>query len=239
MRLKINLASGNSVENTLLTAFKSNTGSYVVFDAEKTDSTGLPVIMVSKLQGTQVSSIQDANEWGSVKDSLRSIVSGTPIEYINVAPELSGDDVFYKQLTLPVAYFDTLKNNYNPVAANTVDVAPAVDVAPVVASEPVQVVNPAPSVEPAPVMPTFDAPTPAPEAVQEAAPALDINPVQTPEMPQMPDINAMAVEPPVAPQPVNMEAPQVDNSSDFAQAKEEFLKACENVFDALVTKLNR
>ena len=233
MRLKINLASGNSVENTLLTAFKSNTGSYVVFDAEKTDSTGLPVIMVSKLQDTSVSSIQDANEWGSVKDSLRSIVSGTPIEYISVAPELSGDDVFYKQLTLPVAYFDTLKNNYNPATSNTVDVV--LDVV----SEPVQVVNPAPSVEPAPVMPTFDAPAAAPEAVQEAAPALDINPVQTPEMPQMPDINAMAVEPPVAPQPVNMEAPQVDNSSDFTQAKEEFLKACENVFDALVTKLNR
>ena len=215
MKLKINLASGSFVEKNLLTAFKSNTGSYVIFDAEKTDSTGLPVIMVSKLQDNVVSNIIDANEWTTVKESLRGIVSGSPVEYISVNQELSGEDVFYKQLTLPVAYFDTLKNNYS---------------VPTVQAETVPV-NPTGNADVANVMPSVDNSQPVTPVDTTAV---------TPEMPQMPDINAMATEPTMDTQVAQTEVtPAVSGQVDFSQEKENFLKACENMFDALVTKMNK
>ncbi|MEG1150127.1 MAG: hypothetical protein RSE17_02425, partial [Bacilli bacterium] len=114
--MKINLASG-SVEKSVLSAFKGAMGQYIIIDNEVIGSMGLPIILVSKVVGNKLEKIVDQNEWAAVKDVLRNIIAGNQIVYINVPSELSGSDNFYSQLTLPVASFDSIKNNYKPVVA--------------------------------------------------------------------------------------------------------------------------
>ena len=286
-KIKLSLVSGSSLEKPLVTAFNGANASYVVLDNEMNGTMGLPIILVSKLENNKLVKITDQNEWNAVKEYLRMIIAGNQVNYISVEPALSADDVFFSQLTLPVASFEALKNNYNsngvnnvangatstptPVATSTPDVAPvapAMPASPVtpevtpaspspvtppnvdaVASEPVMPniagqMPSAPVAEPTtPVTPAVE-PTVAPE---EPTPMPNVTPVM-PEPPQnaqaaapvMPEPVAPAppVEPPMPSVPAE-ESPQTEVPVDFTADKEAFLKACENMFDALVAKFNK
>ena len=287
-KIKLSLVSGSSLEKPLVTAFNGANASYVVLDNEMNGTMGLPIILVSKLENNKLVKITDQNEWNAVKEYLRMIIAGNQVNYISVEPALSADDVFFSQLTLPVASFEALKNNYNsngvsnvangatstptPVATPTPDVAPTAlsmptspvtpEVTPAspspvtppnvdaVASEPVMPnmagqMPSAPAAEPTtPVTPAVE-PTVAPE---EPTPMPNVTPVM-PEPPQnaqaaapvMPEPVAPAslVEPPMPPSAPAEENPQPEVPVDFTADKEAFLKACENMFDALVAKFNK
>ena len=286
-KIKLSLVSGSSLEKPLVTAFNGANASYVVLDNEMNGTMGLPIILVSKLENNKLVKITDQNEWNAVKEYLRMIIAGNQVNYISVEPALSADDVFFSQLTLPVASFEALKNNYNPNGVSNAPVenasapsgvAPTPDVAPVAPAMPASPVTPevtpaspspvttpnaetvasepvmpniagqmpsAPTVEPTtPVTPAVE-PTVAPE---EPTPMPNVTPVM-PEPPQnaqvaapvMPEPVAPAslVEPPMPPSAPAEENPQPEMPVDFTADKEAFLKACENMFDALVAKFNK
>ncbi len=113
-KIKLSLPTGNSVEKSLLSAFSVGEKKYVVMDAESVGSMGLPIILVSAFSGEKLSKILDQNEWTSVKEALKSIISGGNVQYINIPQSLTADEIFYNQLTLPLASFDVLKNSYKP-----------------------------------------------------------------------------------------------------------------------------
>ena len=286
-KIKLSLVSGSSLEKPLVTAFNGANASYVVLDNEMNGTMGLPIILVSKLENNKLVKITDQNEWNAVKEYLRMIIAGNQVNYISVEPALSADDMFFSQLTLPVASFEALKNNYNPngvgnvasgVASQTVEassdtpVAPAMPSSPVnqevtsvnpssvtppnvdaVASEPVMpnmtnMVNPAPNVTPAvePVQPVT--PVAEPKTFEEpVTPMPNVTPVM-PEPPQNAQVatpvmsDAVASTPTVEspiPSAPTIDSPQTEVPVDFTADKEAFLKACENMFDALVAKFNK
>ena len=103
--------SGSSLEKPLVSAFKGNNSIYVILDNEINGTMGLPIILVSKLENNRLVKINDQNEWNSVKEMLRMIIAGNQADYVVVDPMLGADDMFFSQLTLPVASFDALKNN--------------------------------------------------------------------------------------------------------------------------------
>ena len=186
-KIKINFLSGTNIEKPLVTAFKGTNGDYVVFDNEISGSMGLPIILISKLEGSNLSKIADKSaEWDAVKESLRQIIAGSQTNYITVPLEVTAPDDFFTQLTLPVNSFDLLKNKYTTTSGD------------VLSATPVSPVAPAPEPVPAPVAPAVP--------VQEPVPA------------------------PVAP---------TATPTDLTADKEAFLKACENMFDALVAKFNK
>ena len=269
-KIKINVSNGTVLEKPLVTAFKGSYGTYMVLDDERTGNMGLPVILVCKIQDNKVTNIMDPNEWNAVKESLRNLINGIQTDYISVGTEYSADENYCSQLTLPVDYFDNLKNNYKPVDGISLESTPlASDVGPVdpaapvgdapvmpdvpvsspIVEEPVPPVaapemptppaEATPVVEPvapetpnpadaAPVMPEVPTPDPTPapvEAPTVEAPTPDVNPLQS--------VALNAPTPPaVEPVPEAQATPNVD----FSQDKEAFLKACENMFDALVAK---
>ena len=237
-KLKINTMSGGVLEKPLVTAFKSGSGEYVVVDNEMNGTMGLPIILVSKLVNNTLSLIPDS-EWNSVKEALRLIISGNQVDYISVPESVNAEDMFFKQLTLPVASFDALKNNYKPVVLENVMSTPQVEVAPAAPE-----VMSAPEVTPmaGPVTPEV---TPVQSEVVKPVEMQNVNPASSaPVMPSapvesqvvapvMPEVEVTpmpSVEP--IPEPVN------DTPVDFTADKEAFLKACENMFDALVAKFN-
>ncbi len=261
-KVKITLTSGNVVEKPVITAFKGTYGDYVVLDNESVGSMGLPVILISKIQDNKLLTIADANEWNAVKDNLRNIIAGNQIISTPVGEEYTGDDVYYKQLTLPVASFDALKATLADNAPAVADAAPA-NIAPV---EPV-----APTAPVAPAMPEAPAASPMPEVssvgpmpveptpVEPVAPAAPVMPEAPVVGPEMPTPDPVPVEPvapaapvapevpespvsPVMPEPVVEPIPAPEKPAapvDIAADKEAFLKACENMFDALVAKFNK
>lgn len=237
-KLKINTMSGGVLEKPLVTAFKSGSGEYVVVDNEMNGTMGLPIILVSKLVNNALSLIPDS-EWNSVKEALRLIISGNQVDYISVPESVNAEDMFFKQLTLPVASFDALKNNYKPVVLENVMPTPQVEVAPAAPE-----VMSAPEVTPmaGPVTPEV---TPVQSEVVKPVETQNVNPapsapvmpsapvesqVVAPVMPEVEVTPMPSVEP--IPEPVN------DTPVDFTADKEAFLKACENMFDALVAKFN-
>ena len=133
-KIRVNLTSGNFFEKPLVTCFQGTSANYVVFDNEMNGSMGLPIICISKLNGNRLEKIFDQSEWASVKENL------------------SAQDDFFTQLTLPVASFDVLKRSYNPPKPEP-EVMPAPQ--PEVAPAPVQ---PAPEVMETPVPPVMDGP---------------------------------------------------------------------------------
>lgn len=250
-KIKVNLTSGNIVEKPLLTAFKGTYGDYLVLDNETVGSMGLPVILIAKVLDNKVSTITDANEWNAVKENLRNIIAGNQIIKINVLDEYSGEDVFYKQLTLPVASFDSLKNTFNDETDGSAVNGPVGEVpgAPEVAD----------SVQPN-VTPIEMPSAPQSESVVSNVTPQNVNPetvtaeqVQTPPTPEIPVAPEMPspeatpmpeapkVEEPVTPQvePIPPMEEMANNKLDFEKEKETFLKACENMFDALVSKFNK
>ena len=258
-KINVTLTSGGVVLKPLVTAFKGSAGEYVVLDNEVNGSMGLPIILVSKLENNRLVKITDKNEWSTVKEILRNIIAGNQMDYIDVADNIGGDDVFFSQLTLPAASFETLKNNYKPLvgtpAPEPTPVAPVAPVAPVtpVAPAPVSPVGPMGPVSPAPVTPITPVPEPTPMPsvtpvmpeptpvsnnqsfqstpepfVTPFAPTMDNNePIPNPVIPQAPANN------------VNEVSAAPKKEIDYSTEKEAFLKACENMFDALVTKLNK
>ena len=199
------------------------------------------------------------------------IIAGNQVNYVSLAPEVSADDVFYSQLTLPVASFEALKNNYNlngvnnDVSESTSVETPSADVespsilaaAPetnqgnfaisqnvnTVANEPVipQMTNAEPDVAPIAesVAPTVE-PTPTSEPI---TPIANVTPIM-PEPPQSAQAEVSVMNEPVVPEssmPTSLEEDTSNNDVpvDFTADKEAFLKACENMFDALVAKFNK
>lgn len=233
-KLKINTVSGNVLEKPIVTAFKSNGGEYVVLDNEMNGTMGLPIILVSKLENGSLVIVPDS-EWNAVKEALRLIISGNQMEYVNVGNVLSSEDTFFKQLTLPVASFEALKNSYKPVVHEEVTLeTPKVNVEPVVQATPVQT----PEVVESPIV-MNDAP------VAPQMPEANVTPI-APIMPEAPVEAQSVAEVPaytekVAPMPSVEEIPEEhdDVPVDFTADKEAFLKACENMFDALVAKFNK
>ena len=267
-KIKINLVSGSSLEKPLVSAFKSNNAIYVVFDNEINGTMGLPIILVSKLENNKLTKIVDQNEWAAVKETLRMIIAGNQVDYVIVDPVFSADDVFFMQLTLPVASFDALKNNYRPNANNAAPVAGEASLggtdlnAPVAPNPAESMVPPMPS---APVMPTAgDVSQPVspevpvapvapatPNVAESVQPTSPVAPVM-PSAPVQQNVASVMPEPmpqepvtPVVPTPEPVPSvepipePAIENSQtpvDFTADKEAFLKACENMFDALVAK---
>lgn len=219
-KIKINTMSGMNLEKPLVTAFKSNTGDYVVFDNEMNGTMGLPIILVTKLVNNTLSLIPDS-EWNSVKEVLRLIISGNQVDYINVNEVIGAEDNFFKQLTLPVASFEALKNNYKPVVVEDVntEVVENVMEAPVLD-------NVLGSVNESPVQNTVV----MPEVPAQSQVIANVSPVM-PEVNVEPQVSEVVSETVEA--PVSTEVPV-----DFTADKEAFLKACENMFDALVAKFN-
>ena len=231
-KLKINTVSGNVLEKPIVTAFKSNGGEYVVLDNEMNGTMGLPIILVSKLVNGSLVIVPDS-EWNAVKEALRLIISGNQMEYVNVGNVLSSEDTFFKQLTLPVASFEALKNSYKPVVHEEVTLeTPEVNVEPVVQATPVQT----PEVVESPIV-MNDAPV-APQMPEASAPVTPIMPEAPVEAQSVAEVPAYTEK--VAPMPSVEEIPEEhdDVPVDFTADKEAFLKACENMFDALVAKFN-
>ena len=95
-----------------------------------------------------------------------------------------------------------------------------------------------------PVMPNVDAnPVVTPDVAPSGMP--EVTPVM-PTPPQNAQVEAPVVEPTAPVTPVMPVAPDINNEAsddsvpvDFTADKEAFLKACENMFDALVAKFNK
>ena len=247
-KIKINLMSGSALEKPVVTAFKSNGGEYVVLDNEMNGTMGLPIILVSKLVNNTLTLIPDA-EWNSVKERLRLIISGNQVDYIKVGEMLGAEDMFFKQLTLPVASFEALKNNYRPVDATTaapvqqtiqntpLDAQTIPNINPLNNSMSNQNVNPANNVNSDLKMPASNLEQPIITPVMPTAP--ETNQVISPVSPVAPIEPVAPVAKPVTPTPTVEPITETDNTPvDFTADKEAFLKACENMFDALVAKFN-
>ncbi len=245
-KLKINTMSGSMLEKPIVTAFRSNGGEYVVLDNEMNGTMGLPIILVSKLVNNALTLIPDS-EWNVVKEALRLIISGNQVDYIILGDAINAEDMFFKQLTLPVASFEALKNSYKPVGNNVGNtVGPQVQVAPQQVME-----NVMPEHQAMSSVNLGNVGTPVMES-QVASPVEMANPMPNanvaPEAPIMPSapIQSQSVAEvvphtePIAPMPSVEPIPDEhdDVPVDFTADKEAFLKACENMFDALVAKFN-
>jgi len=176
-KIKINLMSGSSLEKPLVSAFKGNNAIYVVLDNEINGTMGLPIILVSKLENNRLTKINDQNEWNAVKESLRMIIAGNQVDYVVVDPMLGADDMFFSQLTLPVASFDALKNNYRPNA----EIAGAVANAAPIDNGMSGMVNPMPTPNP---MENMTSPVQPAASIDNVSPQVNPTPVMEPVMPQ-------------------------------------------------------
>lgn len=136
-RIKLNLPTGVVEEKTLITAFENNGNKYVIFDADSVGSMGLPIILVCKINENRVVKIADQNEWNNVKTYLKDIIQGNSQSYVSLSDSMDADEVYFTQLTLPVASFETIKNAYVPV-----DTSVSTEVENVTVSEPVNVEAP-------------------------------------------------------------------------------------------------
>ena len=250
-KIRVNLTSGNVFEKPLVTCFQGTSANYVVFDNEMNGSMGLPIICISKLNEDRLEKIFDQSEWASVKENLKSIISGTTLMYLAVPENLSAQDDFFTQLTLPVASFDVLKRSYNPPQPEPeVMPAPQPEVAPAPAPTPEVMETPAPPVMDGPIsfggMNTVNT---APVMSNMGAPVMNSNPATNPapQMMGMNDMlgqtNNMAMQNGMA--PMNNSMPNVNNQMpnpspvsniNYADLKETFMKSCENMFDALVKR---
>ena len=171
--------------------------------------------------------------------------------YLAVPENLSAQDDFFTQLTLPVASFDVLKRSYNPPQPEPeVMPAPQPEVAPAPAPTPEVMETPAPPVMDGPIsfggMNTVNT---APVMSNMGAPVMNSNPATNPapQMMGMNDMlgqtNNMAMQNGMA--PMNNSMPNVNNQMpnpspvsniNYADLKETFMKSCENMFDALVKR---
>lgn len=271
-KINIALTSGSQLEKPLISAFNGTGGSYVVLDNEMNGTMGLPIILVAKYNNNRLEKIADQNEWNSVKECLRNIISGNQMNYITVPGQLSADDGFFSQLTLPVASFESLKANYKPIEGDAsggvmpnvmpgtpvtpttpvsgmpeapmgptpVSPTPVAPVAPEIPAMPGAALNSASTVNVGPQPATPVMPTPEVSVTPVAQPAPMPEPV-APVTPSAPTGQTMDAFSPVGPAPTVEPIPAATPATpvDFSADKAAFLKACENMFDALVAKFNK
>ena len=227
---KINITKPTGMIESLnvISAFKAENNTYVVLDSEKMGSMGLPIIYVSKYT-SKLEKINDANEWQSVKNYLKGIISGTNFEYLKLPDNITSDEAFYTPLTLPSASFDAIKSRYvvleDTRASNErVTLTPEVN-----------------QVASSPVMPSVNT---------TSNQNINVSPVaSTPVTPKEPELaNTMMnlidqayTMPNVASSSTTVEqpTPKINSKMNFEEDKETFLKACENMFDALVAKYQK
>jgi len=266
-KINIAFASGSFIEKPLISAFKGANGNYVVLDNEINGAMGLPIILVTKYNDHKFAKITDQNEWNGVKEYLRNIISGNQMDYIKVEDKVTADENFFLQLTLPVASYESLKANYKPNEDGASSKINAISTPEVpVNNNPVQMPTPTPEV-PSPVPPIEQnakndvvnqtptpTPTPIPTVVPQDVPAPQAPASEVIASPAVEQPTPVAPASPVAPTPqVEMPSPSpvnpenipaqpgttVEKDVDFTADKEAFLKACENMFDALVAKFNK
>lgn len=229
-RVKLNLASGSVQEREVVTAFKINGVKYIIFDGESTGSMGLPIILVSREQGGKVVGITDAEEWKNTKETLKKIISGENVEYASVQDSLNADDVYYRQLTLPIASFDTLKSSYKIPEGEGSTAGIQVDTTPVF--EPITPED----------ITGGEVPTAEPVAPSVfSAPTIDTPIVSAPVMPE--NITPVIPGGETSSASEEISAPvetKEENSADnkYEELKKEFLASAEKLFDELYEKLN-
>lgn len=264
-KINITKPTGGEAIN-LISAFKSDNQIYVIFDSERMGSMGLPIVYISKY-GDKLEKISDDSEWQSVKSYLKGIINGTNFEYVKIGESVNADEAYYTPLSLPQASFDLIKSRYvvedivstpvlepipsvvTPDANSKVveevvtPVSPEVKVAetPVAPVDPVAVIdfNQGPVVPIEPVMPNNDVVSNMTANV--STPVLEpVNVVPTPVLEPVNVAPSPVVSEPISPVvSIQQETPTSIQDSSFIQDKETFLKACENMFDALVSKYQK
>ncbi len=240
-KTKITKPTGNMDYLTVVSAFKVENNTYVVLDSEKMGSMGLPIIYVCKYT-TKLEKINDVNEWQSVKNYLKGIISGTNFEYVKLEEAMMADEVYYTPLTLPQSSFDAIKNRY--VVKEAVNQNEQTTITPA-------------SPEISPVMPNVNtvsntavniSTTTSPSQQESVADLIEDTyrlkdtPVAQPSnvTPNLePVINNSVIEPKINPSEMINTVTQSSNKMNFDQDKETFLKACENMFDALISKYQK
>ena len=237
-----------SVESlNIISAFKADNNIYVVLDSEKMGSMGLPIIYVCKYT-TKLEKINDPNEWQNVKNYLKGIISGTNFEYVKIGDNLSADEAYYTPLTLPSASFDAIKTRYvltktpAPSTASTSTTpdggTPIMPKATTPSNATVNVTPVAGKTEAQPALTTEES---VMNLIDNAYKTPTVNPTEevppTPTVVSTPSPASMAkvVEPPKE-ESKNISA---TSSMSFDSDKETFLKACENMFDALISKYQK
>ena len=259
---KINITKPTgSIDNlNIISAFKADNNTYIILDSEKMGSMGLPIIYVSKYT-TKLEKINDDSEWQNVKNYLKGIISGTNFEYIKIGDNISADEAYYTPLTLPQASFDVIKNRYNPpsnsVSNNTPPVSPspsnndALNTAPVMPStnntsnSNVSVTPITPNVtktetvsEEQSVMNLINNATAMNNTGSQNIPSSS-TPNITPASKEEPANIKEAPSTPPTPIKPSDDTPNTIKTINFDNDKETFLKACENMFDALITKYQK
>ena len=258
-KINITKPTGSVESLNIISAFKAENNTYVILDSEKMGSMGLPIIYVSKYNN-KLEKINDANEWQSVKNYLKGIISGTNFEYVKIGDNLNADEAYYTPLTLPQASFDAIKNRYVVKdSVNTNESPSLTSQAPeVMSAPPVSPVMPNvntasnTNVSVSPVTPSVSASTPQiPQETESVMNLIDDAYKSAPVSPEQP--NSM-VTPQPAPEKGQVASPvkestvnqmpninPVENNREmnFEQDKETFLKACENMFDALISKYQK
>ncbi|MBR5662891.1 MAG: hypothetical protein IKX00_04540 [Bacilli bacterium] len=230
-RVKLNLASGSVQEREVVTAFNFNNIKYVIFDGESTGSMGLPIVLVSKESNNKIVGITDAEEWKDTKENLKKIISGEKVEFARVNSEINADDVYYRQLTLPIASFDILKTSYEVPAEETPNEVSA-DQTPIFEQiTPEDITGgTVPNIEP--VAPsTFSETAEIVPGVSESNDTFnpftsDVAIVQ-PSQVSTPEISAVTTDASSGPQ-----------TNQYDELKKEFLSKAEELFDSIYNKLN-
>ena len=211
-KVKITLDSGGLIEKNLLTAFVDNDKTYVILDNETNGSMGLPIILVTTLNGNRFEKIPDkSQEWEEAKNHLRSIINSEQINYVTIPLEVQASDLYYTQLTLPVASFDALKNNYK---VDTVDLNSGENA----------VADSTDNIEIDSNLNVDSADEKVDEITADDKANAEIS--NTSQTTQSEGIAKKVVD-------------KTTQKIDIAQEKETFMKACENMFDALVAKFDK
>ena len=239
-KVLIKLASGSTQERMLVTAFTNNNTKYFVFDGEATGSMGYPIVLVGKDNFGKIVGITEVDEWKNVKDSLKKIIAGEKIEYASVPNEINADDIYYRQLTLPIESFDILKQSYQAPASseeeNKVDNTPIFE--PITPEEVMATTSPsadAPTVETeVPVEPTVPANTP-----EVQAPAASI--FESPTIDNSAEVNLSDAIASIPDTPVGDDVTtSVDDNSNskYEELKTKFLTKAEELFKEMYEEFN-
>lgn len=274
-KINITKPTGNVESLELLTAFKAEDTTYIIFSSDKIGSMGLPIIYISKFNGGKLEKIIDANEWQNVKNYLKGIINGTNFQYIKVDNNMNADEAYYTPLTLPQASFDLISSRYvvkedssdssdnskkveeSEVQEETLDSLINTAVIPTINNNG-EINNQSVQNTPTDNIPTniesnealVSEPIAMPQENKEpvnvasVAPVMPDNNVASNENVNMSPVNTVvtdnkpseaAVETPVL--TTNVDINLIENN--FDKDKEMFLKACENMFDALISKYQK
>ena len=242
-KVLLTLASGQQSEKELITSFINDGVQYIIFDGESTGSMGLPIILVGKDNYGKVVGITDAEEWKLAKNCLKKIISGEQVEYAYVPSQLNADDIYYRQLTLPIASFDLLKNSYVAPEAPNNSQSTVSDNTPIF--EPIQpedIINSVSSQTDVGGAPIFN------ETIPSQVSDVSTQPVETsvsipgfeaftPESYNNQNDLANTVDTPSTDTNVSNDVVN-NNQNNYEELKREFMASAEKLFDDLYKKFN-